>query len=685
MSVRLRLCMFILFLGITGIVYAQDKLTFNIVSCELDNLDLTAQSRKRTDGNGDLYAIIKFKDIDGNADLDRFTFDFGALRHEVDRNHDGELWIYVQRNAKTVTIKHPRYKTIEKYDLGTTIQAGKTYVMKITIDGRVKQNIEYALTKQVLQFKIKPVGENAMVMVKKTDAEGDYEPWGAVDNTGSIDKLLDFGTYDYIVSAPDYISSEGRIKLYDSKQPHVENVTLKPDFGFLTVEDTHGISGAQVFVDGEFVGNIPFKDFNKRWRCGTHTLTVTNGDLYKPYSSTFTISRGDTVRMRPHLTSDFAETTIRVEDNKDAEILIDGKPRGQKSWKGPLKAGRYVITARKENHRETSMSIEVKVDRMETFTIPAPEPITGSVYVSSRPSGATIYIDGEFKGNTPQLIPDVIIGEHKVTLALSNHKTEQYNISVKEGVTENVEGVLSDIARMKIDSKPTNTEIFINGSSVGRTPYEREMPSGDYHILLRRKKYKSFSEMVHLDSSTPVKTITLVRQYQQPNAFYIQPFIQAGQSMAFGGSIGGYICNVNVEAFYAMGMTASEMIYWNSVTTETLERPFSYTYKPTFIGGKVGYGVIVGTRLRVTPQIGYMLVSINGTGNNGDSKGYASSAAIGCKVDYVVASFLSVNIAPEYDFEVSNSNIFKQLSNVSPKIKSWVSGINCRIGLSLNF
>ena len=191
--------------------------------------------------------------------------------------------------------------------------------------------------------------------------------------------------------------------------------------------------------------------------------------------------------------------------------------------------------------------------------------------------------------------------------------------------------------------------------------------------------------MVHLDSSTPVKTITLVRQYQQPNAFYIQPFIQAGQSMAFGGSIGGYICNVNVEAFYAMGMTASEMIYWNSVTTETLERPFSYTYKPTFIGGKVGYGVIVGTRLRVTPQIGYMLVSINGTGNNGDSKGYASSAAIGCKIDYVVASFLSVNIAPEYDFEVSNSNIFKQLSNVSPKIKSWVSGINCRIGLSLNF
>ncbi len=142
---------------------------------------------------------------------------------------------------------------------------------------------------------------------------------------------------------------------------------------------------------------------------------------------------------------------------------------------------------------------------------------------------------------------------------------------------------------------------------------------------------------------------------------------------------------MNVEGYYLVSSDKSEEIWWNSTSSSTSERPFSYTYKPTYFGGKVGYGIVVGSRIRITPQLGMGAVSIDGTGKKGDSKGYASLFTIGCKLDYAFASCLSINITPEYAMEASKSDNFKQLSELSSKIKGWADGFNCRIGLSLFF
>lgn len=239
------------------------------------------------------------------------------------------------------------------------------------------------------------------------------------------------------------------------------------------------------------------------------------------------------------------------------------------------------------------MSINVQADKAETFEVPAPIAITGSVYVRSNPSGATIEIDGVEKGTTPKLIQDLIIGSHTIKLKLDNHKTEQYDVFIKEGETENTDVTLSDIAHMTIDSNPSHSKLYINGENAGITPYSKEMSSGDYDIEIRHNKYQTYQKRMHLDSSHPSIEISLKRQYQRPFTFYVQPFVQVGGNMAIGGSIGGYISNVNIEGYYAMGMKESEMIYWNSVSGD--ERPCGYTYKANTIGGRLGYGLIFGT------------------------------------------------------------------------------------------
>ena len=157
------------------VAFAQEKLDFNVVSFRIDQFSTTAQDKRfeKFDDDGKRYAIIKVKDVDGEGDLEGFTFYFGAL-NSWSVSHDDELWVYVQRNAKTVTIKRPGYKTIEKYDLNTTIQPGKTYEMRITMS-RVRKVVEHDITKQVLQFIVTPSNEKAIVKVKKANYSGDYD------------------------------------------------------------------------------------------------------------------------------------------------------------------------------------------------------------------------------------------------------------------------------------------------------------------------------------------------------------------------------------------------------------------------------------------------------------------------------------------------------------------------------
>lgn len=667
--------------------HAQEKLDCSVVSFAVDPFSTAAQDKRyeMIDGNGDRYAIIKVKDVDGEADLSGFTFNFGTLNSVV-KTHDDELWVYVQRNAKTVTIKHPEYKTIEKYDLNTTIQPGKTYIMQLTLS-RVQKTIVRNVRKQVLQFKVSPANEKAVVKVKKAGEKGEFELWGEVDEAGTIDKMLDFGTYDYIVTALDYESSTGRVTLSNSQTTCVEPIVLKPNFGYLEIDGDNGATGAQIYVDDVKIGTVPYSEPDTRWKSGNHKITINNGDLYKPYNSTFVIKQGETTKISPKLESDFAQTTIKVEG--DAEIILDGKSKGKGSWTGPLKAGQYTVVCRKEKHHESSRTITVKPDVAETFNVPAPLPITGNVYVRSIPSGAEIIIDDEKKGVTPSLLQGLIIGLHKVKLTLANHKTEEYEINIKEDKTEDLNVTLSDMAHMTIDSKPSNSTLYINGEKVGVTPYSKDMASGDYDITIKKNKFKDFSERVHLDSSNPSMTIDLERQYQRPYSFYIQPGLKVGSAMSIGGQVGAYISNVNIEGYYMMGLNKSEMIYWNATTSDA--KPCGYSYKASQMGVRFGYGITFGTRMRLTPQVGFGVVKLSSAESyNVDpsfdaSSTYAANASLSVKFEYAVASCIGLYIAPEYCFAVKKGEYYKEMESISNKIKGFASGANLNLGISLFF
>lgn len=154
--------------------YAQKDLErlhkFTITEFYQDQQATTAMSKEyeKVDGSGSRMAIIKFMSADPAVKIDNleaFMFNFGNMKHET-VVHGDELWVYVQKNARTVTISRDEYAPIKKYDLKTTIKEGATYVMKITFD-KVTWNVERSLNKQFLQIQLEPGLSSAVVTLTR--------------------------------------------------------------------------------------------------------------------------------------------------------------------------------------------------------------------------------------------------------------------------------------------------------------------------------------------------------------------------------------------------------------------------------------------------------------------------------------------------------------------------------------
>ena len=91
---------------------------------ELLENDLTANTHgtEKTDQNGEKAALIKIVTRERG-----FTFDGGSLGIvHTDENHVGEVWVYVPRKAKRLTVKHKNFGVLE-YAYPVEIVGGRTY------------------------------------------------------------------------------------------------------------------------------------------------------------------------------------------------------------------------------------------------------------------------------------------------------------------------------------------------------------------------------------------------------------------------------------------------------------------------------------------------------------------------------------------------------------------------------
>ena len=125
------------------------------------------------------------------------------------------------------------------------------------------------------------------------------------------------------------------------------------------------------------------------------------------------------------------------------EIFINDSRKGAGRWSGELLPGTYMVEGRLTSHRTHTQKVTLTEGNNQTLAIPALTAITGSLNVNYKPIDATITIDGRAAGVTPNIITDLLVGTHSVTISKDGYTPATLSANVSESSPTTLSGTLS--------------------------------------------------------------------------------------------------------------------------------------------------------------------------------------------------------------------------------------------------
>lgn len=365
------------------------------------------------------------------------------------------------------------------------------------------------------------------------------------------------------------------------------------------------------------------------------------------------------VTLRPN----YSQMTFVV--NSNADIYINGVKKGTGKWTGILKAGQYQVECRQDNHKPTSQYVTVEENDNRTFTLTAPEPIMGTVAVTSTPLGASIMIDGKDYGVTPKNL-DIVTGLHTVELSMNGYTPSKETIEVNETGVTSVNKQLSRTTQVKITSTP-DASISIDGKEIGYTPIDYTTEVGNHQVELFAQGYVKLRKNVYFGGQ-PNINFSLQKKSVSKSDYYA--FIGTGAGTNFVASIGvGTHWNgFNVELNYSYGLQKIK-----------LKEDYGLDFSAKVIAGlKLGYGIILGPKFKLTPQLGYRYTRLDFERGELDYH----SLTIGGRVYYEVVKHFGISLTPEYAYCCTKRGMFKE---VFPKNRSYGEGFIVNLGFVVTF
>jgi len=137
-----------------------------------------------------------------------------------------------------------------------------------------------------------------------------------------------------------------------------------------------------------------------------------------------------------------------------AEVWVDGQAQGKAPVElQDLKPGSVMVKVVLSGYNEREKKVLISKGRVSQLTLLLDKIVTtGSLRVSSEPVGAEWYLDGAYVGVTPDIMPDLALGNHDVSVSLPGYEDYKEQITVTLGVITNVAATLTKKPVVKVVS-----------------------------------------------------------------------------------------------------------------------------------------------------------------------------------------------------------------------------------------
>jgi len=153
-----------------------------------------------------------------------------------------------------------------------------------------------------------------------------------------------------------------------------------------------------------------------------------------------------------------------------------------------LAPDRYSLQVQKQGYMNLQTALETKSGQTLDQKLHL-EALAAGLYVTSRPSGADVFINGaKQSGQTPTTLP-LAPGQYDLVLRIPGYEAFVEHIQIKDNIQTTLDAEMkqksqgSHVAWAQVNSTPEGAEIFIDGNDSGQaTPARVQVPTG-VHII----------------------------------------------------------------------------------------------------------------------------------------------------------------------------------------------------------
>ena len=310
----------------------------------------------------------------------------------------------------------------------------------------------------------------------------------------------------------------GTVNLYATLNPEPT-----PSYGNIQV--TSHPSGAVVTLDGGSWQYTP-ATFTSVSAGASHSLQISMSG-YQPYGTSAYVTAGQTATVNAYLVPNtpYPQTgslTI-VTAPKGADIYVDGNYIAESPYVVTnLAPGSHTLRLHKAGYDEYSSLVTI-VSGQQTplsYTFTPQQMTVGSIEVASTPAGSSLYLDGNYMGQTPSGsyfdLTSILPGYHTILIRLTDYRDYTQTVYVKGGQVATVNAQLTPngpsptpdtTGEILVVSTPAGAELFLDNTFRGITPTTlSDIPAGSHVVMARLAGYADATQTVTVTGGkiTPV-------------------------------------------------------------------------------------------------------------------------------------------------------------------------------------
>ncbi|SDJ70910.1 PEGA domain-containing protein [Microbulbifer yueqingensis] len=300
------------------------------------------------------------------------------------------------------------------------------------------------------------------------------------------------GKYTYTVSATGYLPKNGEVEVTGEEHSrHAVKLERLP--GHLQVITDPPVP-ARILVNGEEVASED--GLAKNIPAGTRRITVVT-ERYLPFTREIEIEGLDnTQHLRAALRPAWANVDISSHP-PGATVTVEGEVIGTTPLTAQLIQGDRVVEISLPEHNTAKIPVAVTAGVNQTLAPVELAAADGLLRLSSSPSGASITVNGEFRGQTPlelSLSPGDV---HQIRFFKDGFASVERRVDLSPGSEKEINVDLSAVfGRVRITSSPAGAQVFIDGELAGTSGNTFTLPARNHNILVRKEGYEDYQTTV---------------------------------------------------------------------------------------------------------------------------------------------------------------------------------------------